>query len=53
MGTWSGCQFLGSGLDSDVDQLEILLEKEFNRNPADPPVLALFTEFPSKDVTIS
>ena len=42
-----GCHFLGFGLDTDVDQLEILLEEESNRNPAYPPILALFTEFPS------
>ena len=38
---------MGSGLDTDVDQLENFLEEEFNCNPADPPILALFTEFPS------
>jgi cystathionine gamma-synthase len=42
-----GCHFLGLGIDSDIDRLEILLEEEFNRNPAVPPILALFTEFPS------
>jgi cystathionine gamma-synthase len=42
-----GCHFLGHGIDTDVDRLEIILEEEFNRNPAVPPVLALFTEFPS------
>ena len=42
-----GCHFLGLGIDTEVDQLEILLEEEFNRNPAVPPILALFTEFPS------
>jgi cystathionine gamma-synthase len=42
-----GCHFLGLGIDADIDQLEILLEEEFNRNPAVPPILALFTEFPS------
>ncbi|KAJ3529413.1 hypothetical protein NMY22_g9010 [Coprinellus aureogranulatus] len=34
-----GCHFLGNGLDSDIDELEKILEKE--------PILALFTEFPS------
>lgn len=38
---------MGLGVDTDVDRLEILLEEEFNRNPAVPPILALFTEFPS------
>ena len=42
-----GCHFLGLGIDTDVDKLEIFLQEEFNRNPADPPILALFTEFPS------
>jgi len=37
----------GLGVDTDIDKLEILLEEEFNLNPADPPILALFTEFPS------
>jgi cystathionine gamma-synthase len=35
-----GCYFLGDGLDSSIDELEALLE-------AEPPILALFTEFPS------
>ncbi|KAF6764097.1 cystathionine gamma-synthase [Ephemerocybe angulata] len=34
-----GCHFLGNGLDSDIDELEEILERE--------PILALFTEFPS------
>jgi cystathionine gamma-synthase len=42
-----GCHFFGLGIDTDVDQLEVFLEEEFNRNPANPPILALFTEFPS------
>ncbi|KIK68588.1 hypothetical protein GYMLUDRAFT_215319 [Collybiopsis luxurians FD-317 M1] len=42
-----GCYFLGHGLDSDIDQLEQILEDELKANPSKPPVLALFTEFPS------
>lgn len=42
-----GCHFLGHGLDSDIDELEKILEKEFIVNPSKPPILALFTEFPS------
>lgn len=42
-----GCHFLGFGIDTDVDQLEILLEEKVTHNPAEPPILALFTEFPS------
>jgi cystathionine gamma-synthase len=39
----SGAHFFGSGLDSDFDALSSLLDSESNK----PPVLALFTEFPS------
>lgn len=42
-----GCHFFGHGLDSDIDQLEALLEAETKSNPSTPPILALFTEFPS------
>lgn len=42
-----GCHFLGHGLDKDIDELEVILEKEKADNPDRPPVLALFTEFPS------
>ncbi|KAJ4490231.1 pyridoxal phosphate-dependent transferase [Lentinula aciculospora] len=42
-----GCHFLGHGLDSDIDQLELILEEEYTLNPSKPPILALFTEFPS------
>lgn len=42
-----GCHFLGHGLDSDIDELEKILEKEFTLNSSKPPILALFTEFPS------
>ncbi|CDO71044.1 hypothetical protein BN946_scf184844.g48 [Trametes cinnabarina] len=41
-----GCYFLGHGLDSDIDELERLLEKESQLSET-PPVLSLFTEFPS------
>lgn len=42
-----GCHFFGTGMDSDIDELERLLEQESARDPNTPPVLALFTEFPS------
>lgn len=42
-----GCHFLGFGLDSDIDELERILETESLRDPSKPPILALFTEFPS------
>ena len=42
-----GCHFFGTGLDSDVDELERVLEEEVARNPNIPPILALVTEFPS------
>ncbi|KIJ61528.1 hypothetical protein HYDPIDRAFT_96158 [Hydnomerulius pinastri MD-312] len=42
-----GAHFFGYGLDSDLDSLETLLDEESARNPSNPPVLALFTEFPS------
>lgn len=38
---------MASGLDSDIDELEAILEKETSRDPSTPPILALFTEFPS------
>ena len=41
-----GCHFFGHGLDSDIDALETLLESEYKNDPSDPPVQALFTEFP-------
>ncbi|KAL6298202.1 PLP-dependent transferase [Sparassis latifolia] len=41
-----GCHFLGHGLDKDIDTLESILEQESAR-ASGPPVLALFTEFPS------
>ncbi|KAF7291592.1 hypothetical protein HMN09_01250300 [Mycena chlorophos] len=39
-----GCHFIG---DADIDELERLLEEESARDPTRPPILALFTEFPS------
>ncbi|PPQ84908.1 hypothetical protein CVT25_004576 [Psilocybe cyanescens] len=42
-----GCHFLGFGTDSDVDELEKILESEQKLDPTKPPILALFTEFPS------
>ncbi|KAH6917798.1 cystathionine gamma-synthase [Coprinopsis sp. MPI-PUGE-AT-0042] len=42
-----GCHFFGNGLDSDIDELEKLLEAEVSSNPGSRPVLALITEFPS------
>jgi len=36
-----GCHFLGNGLDSDIIQVEEIVKN------ANPPVLALFAEFPS------
>ncbi|KDR80352.1 hypothetical protein GALMADRAFT_117071 [Galerina marginata CBS 339.88] len=42
-----GCHFLGFGLDSDIDELEKILDEESKLDPTKPPVLALFTEFPS------
>ena len=42
-----GCHFLGHGLDSSIDELEAILEAELAQDPHEPPILALFTEFPS------
>lgn len=42
-----GCHFLGYGLDSDIDELEKILEEKHAQDPSKPPILALFTEFPS------
>ena len=42
-----GCYFFGHGLDSDIDDLEAILEREAQAHPGIPPALALFTEFPS------
>ncbi|KAI6116341.1 pyridoxal phosphate-dependent transferase [Pisolithus sp. B1] len=42
-----GCHFFGHGQDSDADALENLLEQTSSENPSTPPILAIFTEFPS------
>ena len=42
-----GCYFLGDGLDSSIDELQVILDAEVARNPHESPILALFTEFPS------
>lgn len=42
-----GCHFFGHGQDSDADTLEKLLEQTSPENPSTPPILAVFTEFPS------
>lgn len=42
-----GCHFFGHGQESDVDALESLLEQISSENPSTPPILAVFTEFPS------
>ncbi|KAJ3574241.1 hypothetical protein NP233_g1889 [Leucocoprinus birnbaumii] len=41
-----GAHFYGSGLDSDIDSLTHLLESS-SPPPGVPPILSLFTEFPS------
>jgi len=43
----TGCHFFGNGLDSDIDELEALLESELKANSDIPPASALFCEFPS------
>lgn len=44
-----GCHFFGRGLDSDLDDLESLLAQLSPNHTVSspPPILALFTEFPS------
>lgn len=42
-----GCHFFGLGLDTDIDELENTLAQKHSSSPTTPPVLALFTEFPS------
>lgn len=42
-----GCHFLGHGLDADIDELETIIAREISDSPLIPPILALFTEFPS------
>ncbi|KAF7365306.1 hypothetical protein MVEN_00402500 [Mycena venus] len=39
-----GCHFVGDG---SIDSLEKILEEEFEHDPSTPPIIALFTEFPS------
>ncbi|KAJ7696062.1 pyridoxal phosphate-dependent transferase [Mycena rosella] len=39
-----GCHLLGDG---NLDRLETILEEEFQRDPTTPPIIAVFTEFPS------
>ncbi|KAJ7645461.1 pyridoxal phosphate-dependent transferase [Mycena polygramma] len=39
-----GCHFIGDG---SLDSLEEVLQREFQRDPTTPPIVALFTEFPS------
>ena len=41
-----GCHFFGHGLDKDINELEALLERE-SQISTGPPILSLFTEFPS------
>ncbi|THH14616.1 hypothetical protein EW146_g5744 [Bondarzewia mesenterica] len=42
-----GCYFLGHGLDETLDELETILSTRYAEDPSKPPILALFTEFPS------
>lgn len=42
-----GCHFYGNGLDSDLDELEQLLQDQKSGKSNEPPVLSLFCEFPS------
>ncbi|EPQ31560.1 uncharacterized protein PFL1_00893 [Pseudozyma flocculosa PF-1] len=42
-----GCHFYGNGLDSDLDDLEKLLESRRTSTAGEAPILALFCEFPS------
>lgn len=42
-----GCHFFGYGLDYEIDDLEKILEEGRSSSPSTPPILALFTEFPS------
>ncbi|KAF7314396.1 hypothetical protein MKEN_00912300 [Mycena kentingensis (nom. inval.)] len=39
-----GCHFIG---DADINRLEAILAEESARDPTRPPILALYTEFPS------
>ncbi|KIY69232.1 PLP-dependent transferase [Cylindrobasidium torrendii FP15055 ss-10] len=42
-----GCHFYGTGLDAEIADLEAMLEKQSKEDPSRPPILSLFTEFPS------
>ncbi|KAI0041619.1 PLP-dependent transferase [Auriscalpium vulgare] len=42
-----GCYFLGHGLDESINELEDILAREHAADSTRPPILALFTEFPS------
>lgn len=42
-----GCIFLGHGLNSSVEELETILSSSAAADPSTPPILSLFTEFPS------
>ncbi|KAN0061412.1 Cystathionine gamma-synthase [Thecaphora frezii] len=42
-----GCHFYGNGLDTDLDELEKLLEAQRDGTAGEAPMLALFCEFPS------
>ncbi|KAJ8082920.1 Cystathionine gamma-synthase [Marasmius tenuissimus] len=42
-----GCHFFGNDTDDDLDNFEALLQSKSSTNTDTPPVLALFTEFPS------
>ncbi|KIJ11154.1 hypothetical protein PAXINDRAFT_171852 [Paxillus involutus ATCC 200175] len=42
-----GVYFFGHGLDSDIDDLEAMLAQGSTTDQSGPPILALFTEFPS------
>ncbi|KIK75351.1 hypothetical protein PAXRUDRAFT_835708 [Paxillus rubicundulus Ve08.2h10] len=43
----SGVDFFGQGLDSDIDDIERMLAQGSMTKESSPPILALFTEFPS------
>lgn len=38
---------MGYGTDASIDELETILSRQLSLDPSKPPVLALFTEFPS------
>ena len=43
----SGCHFYPESDEASIDELERFLSEERLRNPSEPPILSLFTEFPS------